>query len=102
LAAEAAGATTAAYARTGRQVSEGAAVSYYDAFQHPIGSIVTRTGSDRWRVIKTNATKDSPADLIEVECIREATVEYCDGTFGESFCKVGDVTSFTADRLAAV
>jgi hypothetical protein len=60
------------------------------------GMIVTRSGTDRLRVIS------STPDLIEVVCIKEPVIEYCDGTRGEPWIKVGERTSFVADRCKPV
>lgn len=55
-----------------------------------VGDIVTRDGTDRQRVIETDAEGDHAPFTITVECIKEPVVEYCDGTFGEPWIRIGE------------
>ncbi|MEH2536465.1 MULTISPECIES: hypothetical protein [unclassified Bradyrhizobium] len=68
---------------------------YYDDFQHPIGSIVTRLGTDRWCVFGSNATETEVADLVYVECIRAPDGE-------NPWCKPGDYAEATPDRYRLI
>jgi hypothetical protein len=63
-----------------------------------VGDIVTRGGTDRHRVISTNGDDECAPDMIEIECIKEPVVEYCDGTFGEAWIRVGEREFSLADR----
>lgn len=64
---------------------------YYDAFQHPIGSIVTRSGYDLWLVLRSNARPGEAAEMFKARCIKPT-----DGIFQ---CRQGDVEWFMADDL---
>jgi len=68
-----------------------------------VGDIVSRDGTDRHRVLATNACDGMLPDMVKLECIGEARGwRQEDGSRGEGWCSIGDENELCADDLEVI